>query len=108
MLMTFVLVTIGWIIFRAESVGQAMEYLCGMWHFGTLKAPFIIFFTSRTRMQAGLFLFVALVEWVNRSKSHPLQNLKLNPMIRWTLYFVLATAVWWFYTDVSGFIYQQF
>ena len=43
MLLTFFLAVIGWIIFRAESIGQAWEYVCGMLQSDTFMACYRFF-----------------------------------------------------------------
>ena len=39
MLMTFLLVVLGWVIFRAETIGQAWEYIARMFTHFTFRLP---------------------------------------------------------------------
>ena len=108
-LLTFFLAVIGWIIFRAESIGQAWEYMCGMFQFGTFKASYR-FFTLHDIWPANIFvMLMLLVEWIQRGKEHglDLSNIKyvwMRTLIYYcfVLVFILGSG------KSSTFIYFQF
>jgi D-alanyl-lipoteichoic acid acyltransferase DltB (MBOAT superfamily) len=107
MALTFVLAVIGWIIFRAESMSQALHYLYCMLVKHPLIASQNMFVLSVIRW--GL-LFL-LVEWLQRDKQHALQFLEKHTLsTRWIVYLSLYAAVAYFFlTSVkSEFIYFQF
>ena len=110
-ILTFFLAVIGWIIFRAECIGQAWEYICGMFQLGTIKASYR-FFTLHDIWPANIFIiFMLLVEWIQRGKEHGLQGvdrLVKSCWIRYILYAAFFIAVIYFRGDYSVFIYFQF
>ena len=111
MLLTFALVVIGWIIFRAESIGQAWEYVCGMMQFGTLKAVYRFFLPNRLLCwPTNLFIvFMLVVEWLQRDKQHGLGMLNgKSKIINWAFYIIVSMLVFWYYQDNNAFIYFQF
>ncbi len=100
---TFSLVVIGWIIFRAETITQAWEYLIMMCNHTIFSMP-------DTSGQTALFLCIAIlvvIEWVQRNKSHALQ-IKLPIVIRWSIYFAILFLIFCFGGNVQNFIYFQF
>jgi len=111
MLLTFVLVVFGWIIFRAESIGQAWEYVCGMIQFGTVRASYR-FFTWSEMWPMNLFVVLMLVvEWYTRNMEHTfaIQRFNINKWIRRAIYIVVALiTIWYGRFDTNQFIYFQF
>jgi D-alanyl-lipoteichoic acid acyltransferase DltB (MBOAT superfamily) len=108
MLFTFFLAVIGWIIFRAETMTQAVSYLYRMF-----TKPF-------EGMSAGslkyTFFFVAimlLAEWVQRDKQHALEFVKSEGIlkyrvVRWSIYMSVLMVTLVFAGEQSQFIYFQF
>ena len=113
MLLTFFLAVIGWIIFRAESIGMAWEYFRGMMQFGTLWASYR-FFTLPEMWPTNLFIIIMLVvEWIQREKEHGLKFIRKGST--WwhiAVYLVLFLCIeYYFLLSVetpSSFIYFQF
>jgi D-alanyl-lipoteichoic acid acyltransferase DltB (MBOAT superfamily) len=107
MLLTFVLVVIGWIIFRAENIEQAWDYLnrmCSM----TL---FNIDLNEGKRAILYIF-FMIIIEWIQRDKEHGLQmsaNKATTCLIcRWLIYLVISLSTLILQGIRSEFIYFQF
>ena len=73
-LLTFMLAVLGWIIFRAETITQAWDYICGMMQWGTLKAVYRFFlFDELLLYPVNIFIILMLViEWLQRTKQHAL------------------------------------
>ena len=109
MLLTFFLVVLGWIIFRAETITQAWEYICGMMQLGTLKASYRFFTELGVRINISI-IAVMFIEWLQRKKSHGLE-IPNNVKIYWRflIYYCII-----FYILIFGrfganeFIYFQF
>ncbi|MBR0264269.1 MAG: MBOAT family protein [Prevotella sp.] len=93
MALTFFLAIIGWIIFRAESMTQAVEYLSHMF------SQFLPNSTLRVGSNSGIgvMLFqivpaviMLFVEWLQRNKQHALQFSTARPfnyrIVRWLMY----------------------
>lgn len=106
MLLTFILVVIGWIIFRAETIGQAWDYLGCMLNSSLLSIPFLYVGTKRTL----LFIFIMLlVEWLSRHYQHGLQFAKSVPVwLRCVVCYVLVLVMLEFAAKSQSFIYFQF
>ena len=101
MLLTFVLVTLGWVIFRSPNVPFALHYVAGMTGAGPWLQPELIVLPS--------VVLMLVVEWVNRGCSHPFRRLPQYRWIRWAIYILLIFIIVAFMqTDEMPFIYFQF
>jgi alginate O-acetyltransferase complex protein AlgI len=80
---TFILVNIGWILFRSKNVTEALQYI------GLIFSP--SFFTLPQGLHLTLILpliaILITVEWIQRDKQHGLQidTITRRP-IRWLIY----------------------
>jgi D-alanyl-lipoteichoic acid acyltransferase DltB (MBOAT superfamily) len=103
--LTFLLVVLGWIFFRADSIHQAFNYLEGIFN-----ASFFTFPNYPFSRGVILFIFVSLiVEWIQRKKQHGLQIDEIkSPQLRWCIYVSLIAVIFWFYGNGFQFIYFQF
>lgn len=106
MLCTFLLVVIGWIIFRAENITQAWDYIYRMitnFHFSIPEYG---------RKVLVYILILLIVEWFQREKQHGLQLTETGffryRIVRWNLYIVLALFTLLFAGIQAEFIYFQF
>ena len=109
MIVTFVLVLIGWIIFRAENISQ----LAGVG--AKLFSPEVFFNLYGSGLRADIFVFIGfvlLVEWMQRTKQHALQFLDIKlfrrRLIRVGIYYFLIALMWVAYSSSQQFIYFQF
>ena len=108
----FLHLCIGLFFFRAESVGQAWEYVCGIQQFGTLRASYR-FFTLPKMWPTNLFIIIMLViEWLQRDKQHALQlpNNRFfgRKTIRWTMYVIIYLLILFNTGKSQTFLYFQF
>lgn len=105
MLLTFFLAVMGWIIFRAESIGQAWKYVCGMCNKNMFTMP-------DAKGNSALILniiILLLVEWIQRGKSHALELSAIHKgYIRWAIYFAVLFILFAFGGNATNFIYFQF
>jgi D-alanyl-lipoteichoic acid acyltransferase DltB (MBOAT superfamily) len=110
MLLTFFLAVMGWIVFRAESIGQAWEYVCGMMQFGTLKGLYKFFIQPDVRLCSYSCLFMLLVEWVGRDEEVVLRlEWMKSPLLKTAVYLALLVTISLFNPGSgSQFIYFQF
>ena len=106
MLFTFFLAVFGWIIFRAESIGMAWEYVCGMFD----VSLFMVFIKKKIALSNVIFITIMLVvEWLQREKEHGFDIANLKPLTRYALVVLLIEFVLFFMaTTPSQFIYFQF
>ena len=106
-LITFCLVVIGWIIFRAESIAQAWDFLCGICSSSILSLPWVE--SVKTILPIPFILaHVILFEWFNREKQHGLAIESLKPLARWSLYIYICLLIVAFGAQPETFIYFQF
>jgi len=107
MLLTFGVVVIGWIIFRAETITQAWEILCGICNSSILTIPW---FESAKAILTIPFILahVILFEWYNHEKQHGLAIESLRPFTRWGIYIYICLLIVAFGAQPETFIYFQF
>lgn len=107
MAITFFLAVVGWIIFRAENMQQAYEFLSRM--FLTMFDGFNIKY-GKTEMLYGLGLLI--IEWLQRDKQHALQfpaaKVFQYRWVRWAIYYTLMALVFFNLGKGQTFIYFQF
>lgn len=106
MILTFLLVVFGWIIFRADNVGDAWHYIYNMIATWQWALPEI-------HKKAALGIVILLcVEWFQREKQHGLQitgnGLLRFRLIRWALYIILICLIIHISGMQADFIYFQF
>ena len=105
MLLTFGMTVLAWICFRAESVGQAIQYIEGIFQTSLTTFPDVF----PIHVLIGIVV-VVLVEWIHREKQHGLQldpNVTPRPL-RWGIYMILSFLVAFFMGEPNPFIYFQF
>lgn len=103
MLVTFALVTMGWIIFRADTIGDAWGYMCRMFTSGEWGVPV---------HGKGVLVYALLmlaVEWVQRTREHALQlDAVKSRWVRGAIYYALIIVILWQESSSVQFIYFQF
>ena len=110
MSVTFILVVIGWIIFRSISISQAYEYLIRMFSFE---------YNGEFGVSVGdsLWLLLAIIamlciEWHNRNSRHEYQKFITNKAVNFIFNMILVIAIYWSYLMTlesdTTFIYFQF
>jgi D-alanyl-lipoteichoic acid acyltransferase DltB (MBOAT superfamily) len=109
-LVTFVLTCIAWVFFRAASVGDAINYLIGCFDPGNFKwnALSLDLFNLEMLKVASYIIVLSMVEWLQRSKEHGLESIKLNLVLRWATYIVIIIMVSEYFQKNNDFIYFQF
>lgn len=101
---TFILVAIGFIIFRAEDVRQAAVYFYRMF---TCFEPCL----PRHGKTAALWIVVLfVVEWIQRNKNHALEidGYGISRPVRYALYYLIVVAIIVFQGEPAQFVYFQF
>lgn len=112
--MTFVFVSILWIVFRAESIQQASGYLEGIIHFETLNPVVVLkevygFITWNRCLYIFPLIFVLYaIEYLNRNRSFGL-DLQWKRGLNYVTY-CLVFFLWFFFGNYPSedFIYFQF
>lgn len=108
MLLTFALVVIGWIIFRAEAIGQAWEIMRGIFSSSLVSVPWLMTRDFYIPL-FGCLLLMLVVEWVNRTQQHPFGRLTKYRWVNWLIYYAIIYIMYKYQPmEEVQFIYFQF
>jgi D-alanyl-lipoteichoic acid acyltransferase DltB (MBOAT superfamily) len=101
MVSTFILTTILWIFFRANTVSAAWHYLINIFDSSLFTIPSKL---------GGIPMIVLLLfmEWRARTHNHALETVNSNRIIRWSGYISLILLIIVFSGEDKVFIYFQF
>ena len=103
---TFLLVVIGWIFFRSESIGQAVDYIERMFNRSLIEMP--VYSVGMSKTIFGIILLMS-VEWFQRNKKHGLEiSFIHNHFIKWSVYYVIIAIILEYGANSQSFIYFQF
>lgn len=115
MLITFIFVAIGWIIFRAPSIGVAFDYIYYIFtdYSFSLDNLKLVFVGSDVKPLLISIPTMLITEWRTRNSVHGLafcQGFSRNQyrIPRWLIYYVIAYFIIINISDVNTFIYFQF
>ncbi len=104
-LVTFGLAVLGWIIFRAPSIGQAWEYISGLGTTSLFTMPMMIGGLKRTLFFTVIML---IVEWFDREHEHAFCLSQLPQWVRYIAIYILILCMLEFAGNSQSFIYFQF
>jgi D-alanyl-lipoteichoic acid acyltransferase DltB (MBOAT superfamily) len=107
---TFLLVMFTFVIFRANTIKEAYLYYRSMVSVSLFSAPKI---PTEGVMLFPLILFITLffvIEWIGKDQEYALAQLASNrsTTVRWTCYFALFLALFYFAGSEQKFIYFNF
>lgn len=102
MLLTFVLAALGWILFRSQSIGEAIDFYTSLFTGGLSGANL----PMRTIVFVAIML---LVEWLQRKREHGLDMSGVRSgVIRYVFYVCVLAFIFVFGVFNETFIYFQF
>jgi D-alanyl-lipoteichoic acid acyltransferase DltB (MBOAT superfamily) len=102
MLITFILVVAGWIIFRADNISQAFDYMSGIWSSSLFSIPT---FGKTALLYVVIFI---IAEWFGRKNQYAIEKIPVKKPFRWIIYIIIATSVILIGGASEQFIYFQF
>lgn len=105
MISTFLLVVIGWIIFRAENIHQAYDYIQRMFNVSLFSMP-----NYKEPITLIALITMLIFEWINRKHEYGFSNInqiKSSP-VRYCIYWVFLLAIYFYSGAQESFIYFQF
>ena len=107
-LLTFMLAVFGWIIFRAETIGQAGEIMFSICSSSLLSVPWLM--TRNFYLPLfGALLIMLIVEWTNRNQQHGLGRLTKYRLVNWLIYYAIVYLMYQYQPlEEVQFIYFQF
>lgn len=106
---TFILVVFGWVLFRAESIADAGQYIAGMLNIGNMGVPNI----NPKRLLVILECIIAIIVMLTIEYRRRGQDVVLNfhssvKALNWAGYLAIAVWAWIFFAVGQTFIYFQF
>lgn len=107
---TFVLVVFSWILFRAESISQAWQYICGIAGQNTETVRFVMHSWEYIPLILTI-VFMIGIEWINRAETHSfaIQQTISNQWLRRILYVAVVLMILYLgQFHYNQFIYFQF
>lgn len=105
MTFTFGLTVVAWIFFRAENLSHALSYISGIFSSSIFTIP------SITPNLLFLILLVFFgIEWVGRHQQYAIADFAMTwwKPLRWSFYYLIILAVFYFAGSEQKFIYFQF
>ena len=106
-LLTFLLMAIGWVLFRSATIGEAVGYLTHM-----ITSPVPLAPCPVGKLALLWCLLLLLVEWWQRDRRHVLQlpdnGLFRHRALRWMVYYLLILLIVLMHGEEQTFIYFQF
>jgi D-alanyl-lipoteichoic acid acyltransferase DltB (MBOAT superfamily) len=107
MILTFTLVAIALVFFRAENLTHAINFLDGMFSFSLFEIPKkgTLFITILEWL-----MFFIVIEWLGRENKYAIEKLttKWNIVFRWLFYYGLVITIILNISKPEQFIYFQF
>lgn len=108
MILTFMLVTVGLILFRAPSISAAWNAGCSICSSTLFAAHYMLFAQDMAFIAIGIIMMMG-VEWCQRNEAHGLVLDRMNcRLLRYAIYLVLITMILWKGESGDAFIYFQF
>ncbi|MBR1765545.1 MAG: MBOAT family protein [Bacteroidales bacterium] len=110
-LLTFALVTIGWIIFRCTGIPSTTAFLTDIFSPNALAATWKFFVVPDFPVARAGIIIMIIVEWIQRDKEHGLQDIDnhiRSKNLRCGLYIISIVLIFFFRGDYATFIYFQF
>jgi alginate O-acetyltransferase complex protein AlgI len=109
MLLTFALVVLAWIFFRANDIDHAIRYISEILSPSLFTIPRFLGMTRAliTMVIVGIFV---LIEWQGREGQYAISSLglKWKPPLRYAMYYSIVMTIYWFGGKEQQFIYFQF
>jgi len=107
--LTFLLVILGWIFFRAENIFIAFYFFAKIFSKSFLSIPYVFGVGIERFGLTLLFILVMVgVEWIKRGVETPIYLDKQKIWIRWSVLFLVAIIIFLFGEKQQEFIYFQF
>jgi len=107
-IITFCFVMFSWIFFRSDSIQNALAYLSrllskSLFHYPAISMP------GMDITFAFLVIFLT-IEWFGKKHEYAIAGWRNNlpKALRWTIYYAMLLAIFWFAGEQQQFIYFKF
>ena len=104
-LRTFLVVVIGWALFRAPDISTCFVWFRKMFAFSDLRTTGVCLSWLKPNVVAAIVVFV-LIEWFNRDVDIP--RLPKCRALRWAVYYLMLFVIFYWDSAQQTFIYFQF
>ncbi len=91
MSVTFLLITLAWVLFRASSLTEAMDHLTHIASNFLLHPGSLLLHIMRPEMM--LIVAMLLVEWRSRTDPHGLSRMPMSLGLRWGIYLLVTLTI---------------
>lgn len=110
MIRTFLLASLCWIFFRAETIADAFHYCQNIVSSSLLSIPRFRGLTNVDALFGMAFIALMLIlEWINRNKTYGIEfDSRKHPICNYCLCTLIFILIYCFGVDNSSFIYFQF
>jgi alginate O-acetyltransferase complex protein AlgI len=99
--LTFIFILLTFIIFRANNIPHAFQYIGALFSSSMLEVP------GKLAYLPWVFLMIGW-EWLQRKKKYALYFPTLPMPVRWSIYLVLTFLIFYYYGTEQQFYYFQF
>jgi len=112
--LTFLLTTFAWIFFRAANTRYALEYIenlfKGLFHKSAYVQTLNFLILNVGITLPVLIVGFILIEWFGREQKYAIENIgiKYPKLVRWSFYYSIVIAIFFFTGQKQQFIYFQF
>lgn len=108
MTLTFFLVVIAWVFFRANTITQAVDYIGRIFNKSIFSLPFLDTRHYYIPVFISIFIMIA-TEWVQRNHKHGLELSSIKShILKFSIYILLIGVIFWLGSKGETFIYFQF
>lgn len=103
---TFLLVVLAWIFFRADTIQHAFSYISGLKE-DIFTLPYL---SPKTIIYILLVVFMLVVEWIGREGKYALEHFATikSSLFKWIFYYVILMLIFLLAGGDQVFIYFQF
>lgn len=111
---TFLLVVVAWIIFRANNLEHAFDFLKNMVSISLFNSPIKDLWTINTGKHIVYLTFFLIIficiEWIQRKKQYgfEIMDIGVPKPLRWSFYYILIVSCFFMNGIQQDFIYFQF
>jgi D-alanyl-lipoteichoic acid acyltransferase DltB (MBOAT superfamily) len=103
---TFILVLLGWIVFRAETIEKSYQYIKTILSESLFSMPQYAVGMNKTILFIVLLL---VIEWIQRDRKHALEFSTIkSKILKWSIYYSIVLIILEFGAYSQSFIYFQF
>lgn len=107
-LITFLLTVLAWVVFRANNMQHAIDYLQGIFSSSLFSMPDFTGF-SKAIMTLFFITIFMIIEWFGRENKYAIAGIdRFKTPLRYSFYYIIIIIIFVFGNKQQEFIYFQF